>query len=69
MLIWELHDAIYKIICNNSLIPDAFSVSVCIISDKNIMSEIQILVDKPEGKRPLWRPNCGWEYNIKMDLK
>jgi len=24
---------------------------------------------KPEGKRPLGRPRCGWEDNIKMDLK
>ena len=24
---------------------------------------------KPEGKRPLGRPRCRWEYNIKMDLQ
>ena len=24
---------------------------------------------KPEGKRPLWRPRCRWEDNIKMDLQ
>ena len=23
----------------------------------------------PEGKRPLGRPRCGWEDNIKMDLQ
>jgi hypothetical protein len=23
---------------------------------------------KPEGKRPLGIPRCGWEDNIKMDL-
>jgi hypothetical protein len=27
------------------------------------------LVGKPEGKRPLGRPRCGWEDNIKMDLQ
>jgi hypothetical protein len=27
------------------------------------------LVGKPEGKRPLGRPRCRWEDNIKMDLK
>jgi hypothetical protein len=27
------------------------------------------LVEKPEGKRPLWRPKCRWEDNIKMDLQ
>jgi len=27
-----------------------------------------ILVGKPEGKRPLGRPRCRWEYNIKKDV-
>jgi hypothetical protein len=27
------------------------------------------LVGKPEGKRPLRRPRCRWEENIKMDLQ
>jgi len=27
------------------------------------------LVEKPEGKRPLGRPNRKWEHNSKMDLK
>ena len=26
-----------------------------------------VLVWKPEGKRPLGRPRCRWEDNIKMD--
>jgi hypothetical protein len=26
------------------------------------------LVGKPEGRRPLERPRCRWEDNIKMDL-
>jgi hypothetical protein len=26
-------------------------------------------VGKPEGKRPLERPRCSWEDNIKMDLQ
>jgi hypothetical protein len=26
------------------------------------------LVGKPEGRRPLGRPRCRWEDNIKMDL-
>ena len=29
----------------------------------------RVLVGKPEGKRPLWRPRCRWEDNIKMDLQ
>jgi hypothetical protein len=26
-------------------------------------------VGKPEGKRPLGRPRCRWEDNIKRDLQ
>ena len=26
-----------------------------------------VLVRKPDGKRPLERPGCRWEGNIKMD--
>jgi len=26
----------------------------------------RVLVEKPEGKRPLGRPKCKWEDNIKM---
>jgi len=29
----------------------------------------QRLVGIPEGKRPLGRPRCRWEDNIKMDLQ
>ena len=29
----------------------------------------RVMVGKPEGKRPLWRPRCRWEDNIKMDLQ
>jgi hypothetical protein len=28
-----------------------------------------VLVGKPEGKRPLGRPRCRWEYNVRMDLQ
>jgi hypothetical protein len=28
-----------------------------------------VLVGRPEGKRPLGRPEHKWEDNIKMDLK
>jgi hypothetical protein len=27
-----------------------------------------LLVEKPEGKRPLGRPRRGWVDNIRMDL-
>jgi hypothetical protein len=28
-----------------------------------------ILVGRPEGRRPLGRPRCRWEDSIKMDLR
>jgi hypothetical protein len=28
-----------------------------------------IMLGKPEGRRPLRRPMCRWEDNIKMNLK
>jgi hypothetical protein len=28
----------------------------------------QVLIGKPGGKRPLGRPKCRWEDNVKMDL-
>jgi hypothetical protein len=33
------------------------------------MKVYKVLVGKPEGKRPLGRPRCGWEYEIRMDLR
>ena len=29
----------------------------------------RVLVEKPEGRRPLWRPRCRWVDNIRMDLQ
>jgi 3-oxoacyl-ACP reductase-like protein len=29
----------------------------------------RVLVGKPQGKRPLGRPRCRWEDNIKVDLQ
>ena len=29
----------------------------------------RVLVEKPEGKRPLGRPRRRWEDNIKLDLR
>jgi hypothetical protein len=28
-----------------------------------------MLVEKPEGKRPLGRPRSRWDYNIKIDFQ
>jgi hypothetical protein len=32
-------------------------------------SVYRVLVGKLEGKRPLGRPRCRWEINIKLDLQ
>jgi hypothetical protein len=32
-------------------------------------NEYMLLVGKPDGKIPLGRSRCRWEYNIKMDLR
>jgi hypothetical protein len=29
----------------------------------------RVLVDKPEGNRPLGKPRCRWEDSIKIDLQ
>jgi len=29
----------------------------------------RILVRRPEGRRPLGRPRCRWNDNVKMDLQ
>jgi len=29
----------------------------------------RVLVGNPKGKRPLGRPRCRWEDNIKIDLQ
>jgi hypothetical protein len=32
-------------------------------------SACRVLVGNPEGKRPLGRPGCRWEDNVKLDLR
>ena len=32
-------------------------------------SAFQFLTGKPTGKRPLGRPRCRWEDNIRVDLE
>jgi hypothetical protein len=29
----------------------------------------KVLVGKPEGKRPLGRPKCRWEYGFRMYIR
>jgi hypothetical protein len=35
----------------------------------HVRNEYKILIRQPEGKRPLRRPRCRWNDNIKMHLK
>jgi hypothetical protein len=32
------------------------------------ISKAKILIRNPEGKRPLGKPGCSWEDDIKIDL-
>jgi hypothetical protein len=36
---------------------------------ENTLGAYRILVGRPEGKRPLGSPRCGWEDNIKTDCQ
>jgi hypothetical protein len=38
----------------------------CMGEDRKVY---KVLVGKPEGKSPLGRPWCRWEYGIRMDLR
>jgi hypothetical protein len=33
------------------------------------MVSVRVLEGKPEGKRPLGKPRCRWEDNIKKDFQ
>ena len=41
----------------------------CAQRNSNFRLLILVLVEKPEGKRPLGRPRRRWEDNIKIDLQ
>lgn len=37
---------------------------------KGVMGNaLKFLAGKPEGMRPFGRPRCGWDDNIKIDIK
>jgi hypothetical protein len=36
---------------------------------REVRGAYNVLVGKPEGRRPLGRPRLRWEDNIKMDLR
>jgi hypothetical protein len=53
--------------CFNCLIFE-FNPILQIYSGKKYWGAYNILVGRPEG-RPLGRPRCRWEDNIRMDLR
>ena len=36
---------------------------------EEVRSAFKVLIGKPTGQRPIGRPRCRWEDNIRMDLK
>ena len=42
---------------------------LCTLNGRRYESAFKILTGKPIGKRPLGRPRCIWEDNIRMDLE
>jgi hypothetical protein len=36
---------------------------------EEIRNAYNILIEKPEGKRPRERPRCKWEDNFRMNLR
>ena len=36
---------------------------------EEVRSDLKVLTGKPTGNRPLGRPRCRWEDNIRMDLE
>jgi hypothetical protein len=41
----------------------------CVVRIGEIRNKCNILVGRPQGKRPLGRPTCKLEGNIRIDLK
>ena len=40
--------------------------TICLSEERGVY---RVLVGKPEGRRPLWRPRRRWVDNIRMDLQ
>jgi hypothetical protein len=59
LLIWNLQDTKFR----------GYKTGGACSTPEDTRNVYKILVGKPEGKRPLGRPRCRWEHNIKMDLK
>jgi hypothetical protein len=44
-------------------------VGACSVYGEGKGGVYRVLLGKPGGKRPLGRPRCRWEDNIKMNLQ
>ena len=40
-----------------------------VVRMEEVRSAFKILTDTPAGKRPLGKPGCRWNENIRVDLK
>jgi hypothetical protein len=47
----------------------SFSWYFKLAKNSEVRGAYNILVERPEGRRPLGRPRRRWEDNIKMDLR
>jgi hypothetical protein len=70
----ELHnEELHNLYCSPNIIRIIKSRRMRWAGHETLMGEksnaYRILVEKPEGKRPLGRPRCRWEDNIRMDLR
>ena len=55
---------------HNEELDDLCSPNVArVIKSRRMRDVYRILVEKPNGKRPLGRPRPRWEVNITMDLQ
>ena len=57
------------VLCEPKHVGAAFIILTILIILGEDIGVHRVLVGKPEGKRPLGRPKCRWEDNIKMDLQ
>jgi hypothetical protein len=57
------------ILCDKEFVVAVFSLLSSFCRMGEVGNAYNILVGKPDGKRPLGRPTRRWEDNIIMDLR
>jgi hypothetical protein len=65
----KLHnEELHKLYCSNDQVKEDDMGRACSTLGAR-RNAYKILVGKPEGKRPLGRPICRWNDNIKVELR